>query len=240
MREIWRPALSGVAPSTESLLRRAGIGVGHEPTTGATGLARRAGELLARHAAPVAIVREVTAAEFERVYRGEDRNESPAPLETLHLRAERLGLFAATLGQEVGEEIAALFATGDFPLGFLLDAAASAAAENVAREVARLFLASLLDRGTIGVGRTALDYSPGYCGWHVSGQRRLFEALAPEEIGVRLNDSYLMRPLKSVSGVILVGPAGMHRIERTYPCCASCADRRCDERGASPLTIGAE
>ena len=56
-----------------------------------------------------------------------------------------------------------------------------------------------------GSTRRVLPYSPGYCGWHVSGQRKLFDFLRPEEIGMTLNASCLMQPLKSVSGVLVAG-----------------------------------
>ena len=51
-----------------------------------------------------------------------------------------------------------------------------------------------------------LGYSPGYCGWHVSGQRALFERLPPGgDRRSRSTTSFLMQPLKSVSGVLVAG-----------------------------------
>ena len=46
-----------------------------------------------------------------------------------------------------------------------------------------------------------------YCGWHVSAQPALF-SLFPEKnpCGIELTDSCLMLPMKSVSGVIGIGP----------------------------------
>ena len=55
-----------------------------------------------------------------------------------------------------------------------------------------------------------LRYSPGYCGWHVSGQINLFNTLTPEKIGITLGESCLMNPLKSVSGVLVAGPPNIH------------------------------
>ena len=72
-----------------------------------------------------------------------------------------------------------------------------------------------------------LPYSPGYCGWHVSGQRALFAYLDAGEIGVTLNASCLMNPLKSVSGVLAAGPPDIHRFAPTYACCAECRNRTC-------------
>ena len=48
-------------------------------------------------------------------------------------------------------------------------------------------------------------YSPGYCGWRTEEQHKLF-GLLPENIcGIRLTESALMLPVKSVSGFIGIG-----------------------------------
>jgi len=75
-----------------------------------------------------------------------------------------------------------------------------------------------------------LRYSPGYCGWHVTGQRRLFAALRPEQIGITLGDSCLMEPLKSVSGVLIAGPRKIHQFKDAFPFCEQCTTRGCRER----------
>jgi hypothetical protein len=47
-------------------------------------------------------------------------------------------------------------------------------------------------------------YSPGYCGWPTFEQHKLF-ALLPTTMGIRLTESALMQPVKSVSGIIGIG-----------------------------------
>ena len=107
-----------------------------------------------------------------------------------------------------------------------LDAAASLAAdlaaEQLEEEVARR-----------NPDLTALRYSPGYCGWHVSGQRALFDELKPGDIGLGLTDSFVMDPVKSVSGVIVVGAPGIHHFKPDFDFCRACTDRTCRERIAS-------
>lgn len=50
-------------------------------------------------------------------------------------------------------------------------------------------------------------FSPGYCGWHVSEQPKLFSLFEEKNpCGIELTDSCLMLPVKSVSGVIGTGP----------------------------------
>ena len=75
-----------------------------------------------------------------------------------------------------------------------------------------------------------LRYSPGYCGWHISGQRRLFDYLDPGQIGITLRESFLMDPLKSVSGVLIAGPREIHRFTDDYDFCDQCDTRGCRQR----------
>ncbi len=48
-------------------------------------------------------------------------------------------------------------------------------------------------------------YSPGYCGWQVAEQKKLFSLLPEHFCGIELTDSCLMQPTKSVSGIIGIG-----------------------------------
>ena len=48
-------------------------------------------------------------------------------------------------------------------------------------------------------------YSPGYCGWDVAEQHKLFQLMPDNYCGIKLNDSALMNPEKSVSGFIGIG-----------------------------------
>lgn len=216
-------------PAPAAVRAALGLKRGVEPSPRSEELLRRALDLFRGLAAPAAVVKPVTAEEFATVFAGRGGNEPRAPLAGIYPRAGRLHLFAFTLGGPLGAEIGRLFA-GDFALGAVLDAVASQAAENAAR-VAERWSESLPvpGAGDGGPWRCFL-YSPGYCGWHVSGQEALFAALRPETIGIRLNASFLMTPLKSVSGVLVAGPAALHRLEASYPFCARCTSPACQER----------
>jgi hypothetical protein len=48
-------------------------------------------------------------------------------------------------------------------------------------------------------------YSPGYCGWNVAEQHKLFHLIPENYCGIRLTDSALMDPVKSISGFIGIG-----------------------------------
>jgi hypothetical protein len=112
----------------------------------------------------------------------------------------------------------------------MLDSVASAAADRLADLLGPWYLSAIADPSPEA---RVLAYSPGYCGWDVSGQRALFEFLRPEEIGITLGDSCLMQPLKSISGVLVVGAGRIHRFHPTYSFCARCQEKQCRERIAS-------
>jgi hypothetical protein len=176
----------------------------------------------ARLAEPRGLAEVVTAGEFAAVYAGEGLNSHETPLAQIWPRAESLALFAATLGEAVSTRIAELFAIGDMAAGFVLDAVASVSADLLTDRLACRFRERVPGEGT-----AVLGYSPGYCGWHISGQRKLFEKLGPDDIGISLNDSYLMRPLKSVSGVLVAGSGPIHRFRPEFSFCAECTTRQC-------------
>lgn len=74
--------------------------------------------------------------------------------------------------------------------------------------------------------RITNSYSPGYCGWNVSEQHALFSLLPENFCGVRLCESGLMLPIKSVSAVVGVGPD----VERRDYGCALCRKADCYKR----------
>ncbi|HEU4787595.1 MAG TPA: vitamin B12 dependent-methionine synthase activation domain-containing protein [Gemmatimonadaceae bacterium] len=190
-----------------------------------------------RLAEPRAIVAEVSKGEFYRIYKGEGLNAAETPLEVIVPRSGRLALFAATVGARTSAEIPALFARGEPALGYTLDVIASDAANRLADQLAQRFRESLQAPDS-GAAISVLPYSPGYCGWHVSGQRRLFEHLHPESIGITLTGSFLMQPLKSVSGVLVSGAPEAHRFKPTYVFCDDCTTHECRGRMASVLKRG--
>jgi hypothetical protein len=148
-------------------------------------------------------------------------------------RAEGLALFVATLGEALPARIRKLFDDEALAEAWMLDAVASAGADRLADRLAERYRQALVARGKDGVH--VLPYSPGYCGWPTRGQRPLFDALRPEEIGVTLNDSCLMSPIKSVSGVLVAGPGAAHRFRPDFPFCEDCRTHECGRRMASVL-----
>lgn len=239
MRELVRLEVREIMPEPASVLRHPGM---PEPSRLSERVGRLLNEALRLHeslAKPVGVFEEISAREFDLVYKGQGFNPPLSPLPQIYPRAEGLALFAATLGPAVSGQVHDFFEEHDLALGYLLDAVASEAADRLSERLSQRFLARLRARGAALERTRALAYSPGYCGWHVSGQGKLFERLRPEEVGITLNESFLMTPLKSVSGVLLAGPGDIHRFRPDFPFCEACRTHECRWRMASALEDGA-
>jgi len=222
--------LARLRPDADAVYAALGLKSGRRPSPASAALLLRALEVFDTAGEARGLSRPVSAADFADIFHGRGLNAPGAPLEKIFPCADRLHLFVFTLGQRISAEIQRLFAGDDFALGSVLDAVASLAADQAGR-IAEAWAEdqALPARGNRSQRRAFL-YSPGYCGWHISAQEKLFAYLHPEDIGMRLNERFLMTPLKSISGVLVAGPATIHRISGTYPFCAQCKGPACRER----------
>ncbi|MBN2559345.1 MAG: hypothetical protein JXQ75_00240 [Phycisphaerae bacterium] len=230
MTEIITLSADEVVPDREAVFLSQGIPAGAVVREETLAVYAAAIDRFSEVAAPIGLLLEVSKRDFEVVFHGEGRNEPRTPVGDIFRHADHLALFAATLGGRISREIEDRFATNYFALGAVLDAVASVAADGLAKMAERRFLDMLLAAGRATLATTALCYSPGYCGWHMSGQKKLFEFLRPEQIGITLRDSFLMDPLKSVSGVVIAGDKRLHRFSASYPFCDRCKTHGCRDR----------
>ena len=182
---------------------------------------------------PVVKTMPVSIQEFEKVYSGLGHNEYPAPLAEIIPQAIDLTLFVATIGAAISVEIEQLFSRRDFLNANILDTVASLGTDRIVHCLETVWDSGEISQSFVLAGAKRLAYSPGYCGWHISGQKALFSLLEPTEIGVRLNASYLMDPLKSVSGVLVTALRETHIFESSFSFCQDCTDQTCQSRIAS-------
>jgi hypothetical protein len=233
MRAVLTLEAAKTPPDRGTVLRSQGIPAHVEPRDRVLRLVDRALESYAALTDPRALYAEIALGEFQAIYRGEGLNERYTPVEEIVPRAERLALFVVTLGDAVSREITELFRKNDPALGTMLDAIASERADRAAELLGEHFSNQLAEGALPERSTRVLAYSPGYCGWHITGQRKLFDFLRPEEIGVTLNASCLMQPLKSISGVLVAGGREIHHFENDYGFCDTCTTHQCRERIAS-------
>jgi hypothetical protein len=116
-------------------------------------------------------------------------------------KSERIAIFLCTAGQEIGMRSREAMKEGDLLTGYIYDVIGS---ETV--EAAVDLLQNNLQETASAEGRKITNrYSPGYCGWDVAEQHKLFQLMPDNYCGIKLNDSALMNPEKSVSGFIGIG-----------------------------------
>ena len=131
-------------------------------------------------------------------------------------------LFVCTSGTEYEVYQQRLKEQGDMVRVYIADALGSVIAEHCADQM-EVTLQENIDK--LGWRHTN-RFSPGYCGWHVSQQQMLFPLFEGHTCGVRLTDSSLMVPIKSVSGIIGLGPQVKH-LDYT---CGLCDFQQCYKR----------
>lgn len=144
--------------------------------------------------------------------------------------SQRYAFFVATAGEEFGEYLEAVSSGGDMVKTFIADAIGSVIAEKTADKM-ELSLEGLLS--TTGWHHTN-RFSPGYCGWHVSGQQTLFSLFPTgKPCGVTLTSSSLMLPIKSVSGVLGLGD----EVRKLEYSCGLCDFKQCYKRKQPPRRV---
>jgi hypothetical protein len=230
MRNIIELSVADLMPTPNEVLANQGMaGRAHIPEK-IQKLLEAALDLFRQLAEPKGLLQDTLLPEFEAIYAGDGMNSPEGPVPTIVARADGLALFAATMGNALATRSSALFKEGGPALGFMLDAVNSSAAERLGRQMCRRFLDLLPDekRGTRNL--KSQYYSPGHCGWHISGQTRLFQILHPEEIGITVNANWAMQPVKSISGVLVAGEMDIHRFQPAFSFCKQCKEHKCIKR----------
>jgi hypothetical protein len=116
---------------------------------------------------------------------------------------EKVALFVCTIGDSLEKLSKKEMAEGDMMKGWVLDVMASTTVDAVAEKLHKLIENEADKEGLKITNR----YSPGYCGWSVSEQHKLFTFFPEKPLGIELSDTSLMHPIKSVSGIIGLGKA---------------------------------
>jgi len=219
-----------VMPSLPAVLRTQGIPDRALASQRVIELAEMALLIHRELAAPAGIVMEISPEKFGAVYQGVGLNEDSTPLDLIAPKADQFALFAVTLGKAVSDRIALLFDEQEFALGAILDGVASESTELACELLRSEYRRDLEREKRFGSEQGLLPFSPGYCGWHISAQRMLFDVLKPDGIGVQLGETFLMEPLKSISGVFVVARKTAFEFDDDFPFCTTCRTRTCRER----------
>ncbi len=133
--------------------------------------------------------------------------------------------FVATIGNRIEKEISRILNQNRLSEAYILDAMGSVTVENLAEQFQSNISKDFKEKGKT----VTLRFSPGYCDWPVTEQKKLFQLIDSQRVGVELNDSCLMTPRKSISGVF-----GIHSDDensgKQYTPCSDCHKTDCPDR----------
>lgn len=138
-------------------------------------------------------------------------------------QTDRVAAFVVTVGEEISCSAKTAARDGDAFTAWVMDALGSWAVEMAADALMLRIGCHLHEQQAL-----TLRYSPGYCGMDLGQQQSLFQLVPAESVGIHLSASMLMRPLKSVSG--LVGLAPEETVARYHSPCDLCPRTGCHMR----------
>ena len=134
-------------------------------------------------------------------------------------KSQSLAVFLCTAGEDIGIRSKKATEDGDPLKAYIYDVIGSEIVE-AASEI----ILNELDKGIIPLGlKTTNSFNPGYCGWDVAEQHKLFHLVPGDFCGIRLTESALMDPVKSGSGFIGIGK----EVKRVPYTCSFCDMKDC-------------
>ncbi len=116
-------------------------------------------------------------------------------------RSSKVAVFVCTCGEEIHHLSRQYMQEGDLLKGYVYDLFGSLVVESGMDLIQESLQKEMKQEGFKITNR----YSPGYCGWDVAQQKKLFSLFSSQFDFVQLTDSCLMQPIKSVSGMIGIG-----------------------------------
>jgi hypothetical protein len=143
---------------------------------------------------------------------------------TRHMdKAGLMAVFACTAGAEISKLASEYNRKGHTVHAYIADSLGSIAVEYAMDKIQESLKSLMEEQGLKITNR----YSPGYCGWELKEQAKLFGLLPEHFCGISLSESMLMKPIKSVSGIIGIG----RDVTYDHYTCNYCKDVNCLYRG---------
>ena len=134
-------------------------------------------------------------------------------------RSDSVAVFLCTAGEEIGIRSRKFMKEGDLLKGYVYDVIGS----EIVEAAADLMQYELEKAIAVGGRKITNRFSPGYCGWDVVEQHKLFRLMPGNFCGIHLTPSALMDPVKSVSGFIGIG----ENVKRLPYTCSFCDMQDC-------------
>jgi len=116
-----------------------------------------------------------------------------------HLQdSKQVIVLAATVGEEVEHASTKYFEKGEYAVGLLIDAAATAAVEQAANALCTMLSGQFRQQGL----NLTTRFSPGYGDWSLEEQDKVVVLANTKAIGVSLTNSKMLLPRKSITAVV--------------------------------------
>jgi hypothetical protein len=133
--------------------------------------------------------------------------------------SELIAVFLSTAGEETAIRGREAGRAGDPLKGFVYDIIGN----EIVEEAAEL-MNKELERRLVPDGMSLTNrFTPGYCGWSVGDQHKLFTLMPDNYCGISLTESALMKPVKSISGFIGIG----REVKHVQSVCSFCDMKDC-------------
>ena len=142
-------------------------------------------------------IHNVRTVSNETVYLEGNRGLNSMKLSRTIKGSREIVCFVATIGDQIDHEISRLLNKKRISDAYVLDALGSVTVENIVEQ----FQESMRKDYKTQEKALSLRFSPGYCDWPLTEQKKIFQLLDSKIIGVELTDVCLMQPRKSISGI---------------------------------------
>jgi len=135
-------------------------------------------------------------------------------------------LGVVTIGDSLENKVSEFFTQGEYPRAVALDAVGTVVVSSLSNYMRSLVCQDAKEQDL----QTTRYLSPGYGDWDVSQQKNIFQIIPADKIGVKLTESYLMVPQKSLSWIIGIGKNIVTPYKEEGHSCKICQAENCQFR----------
>jgi len=140
--------------------------------------------------------------------------------------ADAVSILLVTAGSRITEESRRLMSEGKMTQALAVSAVGSAMVVDLMKALTDQVFAEAQQRGY----GTTLRVGPGYTGWHLDDQSKLFSFFGQDAMPITLSHGIMMEPEKSLLGMVGLNPGGKQAPE--IEPCRICDLKGCDMRKA--------
>lgn len=135
----------------------------------------------------------------------------------------KVAVLAVTIGETVETQITQHFQQGKYAYSLVMDAAATAAVEQVADDMEKTIRQQAAAQGYEMIWR----FSPGYGDWDIRSQPEMIRLSQAQRIGVSLTEAMMLLPRKSITAIIGLVPKQAAPAPEQQHSCQACTKTDC-------------